>query len=994
MSDGSTEAAKPKRKGSWRRRLGWAAVVIVVLVGLGILGLWQGVPAVAKHVVMPRISERLNGEATLDEATFNPFTLRLELKGIEVVDDAGQSVAGVSGVVADVKWETLWTWVPTLSELAVTDPSLDVVVEASTGEVNLFTLLEPMRSAEPRDEPDSGLKLPEVIVEKLTVSGAALSSRLILPPPREPFEHAIGPASVTLVDVRTAPGEDNAYVIESALPGGATAKWTGDVVLHELKAEGDLVVSDVDVPLYNNLLDGQLGCVIDSGEVDVEVGYTLTLLPPEPTFDTELRSVELIDLAARAYDGEAPFYRLDRFYLSGLTAEVEPTGPVLRIGRVEIGQGAFEIDQMPGKPPPLQDLLTLLLHQGFAGFADDIRDDMRRIERASGGASGAVAGAGADGESPTDLREVAVQIASRAAANGAVPVTAGQLNAQELLIAALGPWQLRIDEVEVGKQESTLHGDPFVGIEAASVTGVTTKTQPLGFEVESALLTGPWAELVLSDARELVVAKEAGARIAESAAATPEYDLILAAEPADPDAKVQLLVKEAQIVDGYVTVVDGGTDPTTEIRVDRIAGTVANFSSDPEQAADVAIEAWINGVGVVETRGTASVMSDPIVLDMRAETEGVELPAFTPYGGAYLGFAIDSGAATTETDFDLNGSAMAMDNRIVLKDFYLGEKIESDQAVNVPVKLGLDLLRDRDGVIDIELPVSGDLNDPEIDMSLVVQEAINNLLGKILTAPFEFIASAFAGEGEEGLDLSRMDFDPGSAEMTARDDRKAEVLRKALAERPGLTLAVTGRYDASADGGPMKRAELDRRVEAWLAERRASPIAEREATVEPTRRDAIEAMYVALGLPGGAASGGPVETGEASGGADTEDDAPHAVARGARGRGTAASGVQTGDLTELFGGDADESNATAESSEPATASSGDAAGAAAVSDEQMLAAVLERMPVSEASLVELANGRAEAVVAALMSGEDPIDASRVTATEPEAGEMAVTFSLE
>ncbi|MEM6756647.1 MAG: hypothetical protein AAF586_05720, partial [Planctomycetota bacterium] len=80
--------------------------------------------------------------------------------------------------------------------------------------------------------------------------------------------------------------------------------------------------------------------------------------------------------------------------------------------------------------------------------------------------------------------------------------------------------------------------------------------------------------------------------------------------------------------------------------------------------------------------------------------------------------------------------------------------------------------------------------------------------------------------------------------------------------------------------------------------------------------------------------------------------------------------------------------------EPATASSGDAAGAAAVSDEQMLAAVLERMPVSEASLLELANARAEAVVAALMSGEEPIDASRVTATEPEAGEMAVTFSLE
>ncbi|MEM9252755.1 MAG: DUF748 domain-containing protein [Planctomycetota bacterium] len=988
MSDESTESARPKRKRSWKRRLGWAAAVLVVLVVLGIVGLWQGVPAVAKHVVMPRISERLNGEATLDEATFNPFTLRLELTGIEVVDDAGQPVASVGDVVADVKWVTLWTWVPTLSELTVTDPSLSVVAEASTGEVNVFTLLEPMRSTGPRSEPDSGLKLPELIIEKLGVSGAALSSTLILPPPREPFEHTIGPASLTLTDVRTAPGEDNAYVIESALPGGATATWNGEVVLHELKAIGDLVVSDVDVPLYNNLLDGQLGFVIDSGTVDVEVGYTLALLPPEPTFDTELRSVELTDLAAKAYGGDAPFYELDRFFLSGLTAEIQPEGPVLRIGRIEIGQGAFEIDQMPGKPPPLQELLTMLLHQGFAGFADQVRDDMRRIERAAVGEG--TAGESAEATATTDLRQIAVQIASRAAANGAVPVTTGQLSAQELVIAALGPWQLAIDAVEVGSQQSTLHGEAFVGIGAATVTGVTTTTQPLGFEVESALLTEPWAELVLTDARELIVAKEAGARIAESAAATPEYDLILDAEPADPDAKVQLLVKQAQIVGGHVTVIDGGTDPTTEIKVDRIEGTIANFSSDPTQPADVAIEAWINGVGVVEVEGAASVMADPIVLDVRAETEGVELPAFTPYGGTYLGYAIDRGAATTETDFTLDGSAMTMDNRIVLKAFYLGDKIESDLAVNVPVKLGLELLRDRDDVIDIELPISGDLSDPEIDASLVIQQALNNLLGKILTAPFEFIASAFGDDGEEPLDLSRIDFDPGSAEMTARDDRKVEVLRRALGERPGLTLTVTGQYDPAVDGEPIKQVELDRRVEAWLSERRASPITEREAKAEPTRRDAIEAMYVALGSPGGAVSTPPTPADPDD--AETDEREPQVVPRG---RGASASRVQTGDLTELFGGgDDDQPDPSAEPSGPVTAASGDEAEPTTVTDEQMLAAVLESMPVSEEMLVELANSRAGVVLEALTAGEEPIDTSRLTMAEPEAGETAVTFSLE
>ncbi|MEM6334613.1 MAG: DUF748 domain-containing protein [Planctomycetota bacterium] len=1001
---GGAAGGAVRQKRSWKRRLRWAGVVVVVVAVLLVVGLWQGVPAVAKHVVMPRLSERLAGEATLDEATFNPFTLRLEMRGIEVVDEAGAEVLAVAGVVADVRWATVWRLVPTLSEVTMTEPRLSVEV-LPTGEVNWVRLLRPMRggggeaaggagsgeSSGAEAEDDAGLVLPGVVVERLVVTGGQVRSRVVLPAPRPAFEQTIGPIELDLADVTTAPGERNGYVVETTLPDGARATLTGEVVLHDLLARGELVVTELGVPLYNGLLDGQLGFVVDSGRVSVEVGYELGLLPPEPRVGLELRGVELSDLAFRAFDAEEPFYRLNRFALGAVDAAVTARGPKLTVGRIEIGEGVFEIDRMPGKPPPLQDLLKMWLHTGFAELAERVRADMVRYERevAPAAVAGLAAGESSVGDALLSVEGIAKELAARAAARGAVPLSTGQLTVRELVAAALGSWELEIVAVAVGAQSSALHGEPFVGFASARIDGVTSQTQPLGFRVERASAVEPWAEFVLTDAGELLVVREGGARIEAAAAATPEVELVLTAEPGEAAGHVSVFVGEATATDGRVTLIDQGAYPPLRNSVERLDGRVTGLSTSAgAEAAGLTFSAWVNGSGVVEGAGTFNLFSEPVAIDFETTSEGVPMIPLSRYGGVYLGYAIKSGAATTATTLDLDGSQIRIDNRVVLDAFYLGESVESDRALSVPVKLGLSLLRDRDGVIDIELPVSGDLSDPEIDTGKLIEKAILNLITRVVAAPFDFIAGVFGGEGAEAMDLSGVAFEPGLSTVGVRGERKASILHRALSERPGLTLAVVGGYDAAADGAALRADELDRRVAAWLAERAAEQ--DVEGGEPATREAAIAAMYAELagGDAGGDEDG--VEVAAESQAVEAAEAGTHRpVARGARGR--SASAV-TRAVSEPAGAGG---TGTGTGAEAAGSSTETEAGELAVSLDEMREAVLDSIELAEGALEALGRRRAEAVVAAVVvEGEAELAAERVVVRGVEAGEAGVMFELE
>jgi hypothetical protein len=202
-------------------------------------------------------------------------------------------------------------------------------------------------------------------------------------------------------------------------------------------------------------------------------------------------------------------------------------------------------------------------------------------------------------------------------------------------------------------------------------------------------------------------------------------------------------------------------------------------------------------------------------------------------------------------DYKVENRRLVASNRLVLDQLTFGERVESPTATRLPVLLLVSLLKDRNGVIDLDLPISGTLDDPQFSIRGIVVKIIVNLLTKAVTAPFALLG-AIAGGGEE---LAFVEFAPGSAALAPAAVAKLGTLAKALADRPGLRLEMAGRAVAEADREALKRALLERelrvRKRKALAARGEPAPAPEAITLEAAERERyLKDFYGDADIPG------------------------------------------------------------------------------------------------------------------------------------------------
>ncbi len=197
-------------------------------------------------------------------------------------------------------------------------------------------------------------------------------------------------------------------------------------------------------------------------------------------------------------------------------------------------------------------------------------------------------------------------------------------------------------------------------------------------------------------------------------------------------------------------------------------------------------------------------LAKPLALDLKVKVRDLELPPLSPYAIKYAGYGIERGKLSVDLAYVVQPDGqLTASNKIILNQLAFGDKVEGSTA-DLPVKLAVALLADQHGVIDLDLPVSGSINDPEFSLGGVIWKVITNLIVKAVTAPFHLIASAFGGSGDE---LSRVEFAPGTATLDATAQANLDKVAQALVERPALSLTVTG------------ESRLDSERDAWKKER-------------------------------------------------------------------------------------------------------------------------------------------------------------------------------
>ena len=244
--------------------------------------------------------------------------------------------------------------------------------------------------------------------------------------------------------------------------------------------------------------------------------------------------------------------------------------------------------------------------------------------------------------------------------------------------------------------------------------------------------------------------------------------------------------------------------------LDSIAVQVGRLSTDPAARAQLDLQAQVNGTAPFHAKGTVNLLSQAAYSDLVVTLGGMDLSPLTPYAGHFLGYPIEKGKLELDLRYLVQDRRLQAENRIRMDQLTLGESTNDPAAIHVPVKLGLALLRDRNGLIDLDVPVGGDLSQPDFKLSHVIWHAVLNVFAKIATSPFSMIGKAFGG-GD--ADLSLVPFPPGSVAIEGSGLKVLETLAKGLYERPGLRLEMEGSVDEGQDGPALKRAELEQTLE-------------------------------------------------------------------------------------------------------------------------------------------------------------------------------------
>jgi len=240
-----------------------------------------------------------------------------------------------------------------------------------------------------------------------------------------------------------------------------------------------------------------------------------------------------------------------------------------------------------------------------------------------------------------------------------------------------------------------------------------------------------------------------------------------------------------------------------------LGGTVTGLSSDAQSRANVDLHGQVNDAPLT-IAGAINPLKGDLALDLKADVRGMELAPLSPYSGHYVGYGIEKGKLSFEVAYQIDQRKLTAENRLILDQLTFGDKIESPVATKLPVLFAVALLKDRNGVIDINLPISGSLDSPDFSVGGIIVKVLVNLVAKAVTSPFALLGSMFGG-GEE---LSSLAFDPGSFAITPAAEGKLKSLATALTERPALKLDIAGVTDADQDRSGLQRVALDNKLRA------------------------------------------------------------------------------------------------------------------------------------------------------------------------------------
>lgn len=369
------------------------------------------------------------------------------------------------------------------------------------------------------------------------------------------------------------------------------------------------------------------------------------------------------------------------------------------------------------------------------------------------------------------------------------------------------PSRLEIAEVLVRKPYAR------VIIESDSTLNVANALKSPGGDTHAAPDTHAAADTHESAAPQEPAAERAGKR-KKGAAVSPDAGTPSSAQAQSASAAMPMAIKKVLIKDGLANFTDLSVAPHFSAAIQKLEGSVLGLSSKPGSRATVDLEGAVDAFSPVSIKGQVNLLSAALYTDLALDFRNMELSIFNPYSGKFAGYNITKGKLTTELHYKVDGRKLDAQHHIIIDQLEFGAKTDSKDAVSLPIKLAVALLKDRNGVIDLSLPVTGSLDDPKFRLAPIIWKVFVNILEKAVTAPFALLGSLFGG----GPELQFIDFHPGASTVDASQTDKIKAIVKALQGRPQLKIEVPIAAVPELDRPALIDAEFESRLSEAMAQ--------------------------------------------------------------------------------------------------------------------------------------------------------------------------------
>lgn len=811
-------------------------------------------PGLVRDNASKALADLTGRQVTIDEVKINPLVLSATVNGFSIQDDQTEVFLGFNQLYVNFQLSSLfrWSWhfdevmLDALTVRAQRNPGNTFSFDDVLIHIQEQLAQAPEEEAPEPEQEEPGL--PAISIASLSLAAGDL--RFTEASGDEP-EKLVLPLAFTVSNFSTkGKGENsNDYAIRLEGPDGGGLDWQGRFEFTPFIARGHLSVEKVDLVPLARLLKNEVRFTVPSGELDVETAYHFAAEPQPKVVLSDgqmvLRQLQLLKPGEDSPSVSLPQVSVEGVELDSLAQKVNVpkvtvTNPELGVVLNEQGidlatlflpsdreaaeerveevkekaeQAAQKVQE--GKADWIVRLDTLQVDGSGLRFTDRTLQPAQALTLSDGQLTlkNLIIGEPATftWEGSSKIQESGTL---KHSGEGNLPPFSvdAQAALQGLPLVPFSPWLereaplvladgvLSVDTRASVKGENTAvtvsanaslenfslleNGESLLKINQGSVTDLSLASAGQTVRIGEIGLTGmDMANRVDAQGRDVATRIQAGMASGDASGSGSDTS------QGEQGKSWQVTVDRVRLVGSQIRHEDLSLSPDFRIGLYELSGNLRNLDTRPGRKATMDLNAQVDRYAPFSIKG--ALTAEPLFTDLNISLKNYEMTGLTPYTGQYLGYKVEKGQLGVNSGVSIDNNRLSSNTNILADEFYLGEKVSSDTAVNAPVKLGLSVLRNRSGKITLPVAMDGDLNDPSFSVGGMVLKVLSNVVVKAATAPFS-VLSALAG----GKNLESIAFEPGLAATGQDTASSLEALAKVLNERPELRVGLIGTTNA------------------------------------------------------------------------------------------------------------------------------------------------------------------------------------------------------